>query len=62
MPATYKQLVDAANAAVPKISGKEAIDLAAKDELPLDPSLRPARSGRTIRLRYSTGDGMMAPS
>jgi len=30
MPATYKQLVDAANAVVPKISGQEAIDLVAK--------------------------------
>lgn len=36
MPATYKQLVDAANTVVPKISGKEAIDMVAKGALVVD--------------------------
>jgi hypothetical protein len=32
MPTTAKSLVDAANAVVPKISGKEAIDMVAKSD------------------------------
>jgi hypothetical protein len=32
MPTTAKSLVDAANAVVPKISGKEAIDMVAKGD------------------------------
>jgi rhodanese-related sulfurtransferase len=36
MTATYKQLVEAANAVVPKISGKEAIEMAAKGAVVVD--------------------------
>ena len=36
MPVTAKQLLDAANAAVPKISGQEAQDMVAKGALLLD--------------------------
>jgi rhodanese-related sulfurtransferase len=36
MPTTYKALVDAANAVVPKISAQEAIELAAKGALIVD--------------------------
>jgi rhodanese-related sulfurtransferase len=36
MPITAKSLLDAANAAVPKISGKEAQDMAAKGALIVD--------------------------
>ena len=36
MPITYKDLVDAANAVVPKISAQEAMDLAAKGALIVD--------------------------
>jgi rhodanese-related sulfurtransferase len=36
MPVTTKQLLDAANAAVPKISGKEAQELVAKGALLVD--------------------------
>ena len=36
MPVTAKQLLDAANASVPKISGQEAQDMAAKGALILD--------------------------
>jgi rhodanese-related sulfurtransferase len=36
MPTTAKQLVDAANAAVPKISGQEAQDLVAKGAVLID--------------------------
>jgi rhodanese-related sulfurtransferase len=32
MPATYKSLVEAANAVVPRISGKDAIDMVAKGD------------------------------
>ena len=36
MPATYKSLVDAANAVVPKISGKEAQEMVANGALLVD--------------------------
>ena len=36
MPVTYKQLVDAANAVVPKISGKEAQEMQANGALIVD--------------------------
>ena len=36
MPTTAKQLIDAANAAVPKISGKEAIDMVANGAVLVD--------------------------
>ena len=36
MPATYKDLVDAANAVVPRISGKEAKEMVAKGALLVD--------------------------
>ena len=36
MPAAYKSLVDAANAVVPKISGKEAQEMVAKGALLVD--------------------------
>ena len=36
MPTTAKSLIDAANAVVPKISGKEAIDMVAKGALLVD--------------------------
>ena len=36
MPVTYKQLVDAANAVVPKISGKEAQEMVANGALLVD--------------------------
>ena len=36
MPVTYKQLVDAANAVVPKISGKEAQEMQAQGALIVD--------------------------
>src|SRR3954466_15954130 len=36
MPATYKSLVDAANAAVPKISGKEEQEMVANGALLVD--------------------------
>ena len=36
MPTTAKQLVEAANAAVPKISGKEALDMVAKGAVLVD--------------------------
>ena len=36
MPVTAKQLLDAANASVPKISGKEALEMAANGALILD--------------------------
>lgn len=36
MPVTYKALVDAANAVVPKITAQEAMDLAAKGALIVD--------------------------
>jgi rhodanese-related sulfurtransferase len=36
MPTTAKSLIDAANAAVPKISGKEAIEMAANGALIVD--------------------------
>ena len=36
MPTSAKQLVEAANAAVPKISGQEAIDLVAKGAVIID--------------------------
>ena len=36
MPTTAKQLIDAANAAVPKISGKQAIDMVANGAVLVD--------------------------
>jgi rhodanese-related sulfurtransferase len=36
MPTTAKQLIDAANAAVPRISGQEAIDMVAKGAVLVD--------------------------
>ena len=36
MPATYKSLVDAANAVVPKVSGKEAQEMVANGALLID--------------------------
>ena len=48
MPATYKSLVDAANAVVPKISGKEAQEMVAKGALLVDvrDSAELAQSGK----------------
>jgi rhodanese-related sulfurtransferase len=48
MPATYKSLVDAANAVVPKISGKDAQEMVAKGALLVDvrDSAELAQSGK----------------
>ena len=51
MPTTAKQLVEAANAAVPKISGKEAQEMVAKGAVLID--IRDSRS-RTVPERRMT--------
>jgi rhodanese-related sulfurtransferase len=54
MPATYKSLVDAANAVVPRISGKDAQEMVAKGALLVDvrDSAELAQSGKAAGSRH----------
>jgi phosphoglycolate phosphatase len=64
MPATAKQLVDAANAVVPKISGKEAQEMVANGAVLVDirDSAELAQTGKAAKFRRVLREVGASPS